>query len=295
MPKQWDDSMKRLVRENPQHFVSWVLPRAVYKRAMSVELKNRTRQTDYLSEVILNKEDILVNFEFQSRDDTNMEHRLLEYNVLTTLEHNRRVLSCVIYLRKDSNIAESPLIWALPDGRETLRFYFIVIKLWDISAEEIIGKGLLGLFPLVPLTKGGKRHELVEEMIIELAAAEKYELLSQAKTIAGLVFRDEAEREWLERIFAVYHDIIEESWVYQEYVQKGIEKERQQELRRQRQALLTIIQWRFPGMVDLVKKQIDALDDPDSLQNLIVQISITQNSQEAEQALIASSKNDKKN
>ena len=48
MPKEWDDSMKRLVRENPQHFVSWILPGAVFKRAMSLELKNRTRQTDYL-------------------------------------------------------------------------------------------------------------------------------------------------------------------------------------------------------------------------------------------------------
>ncbi|MFL5664863.1 MAG: hypothetical protein ACJ8BW_26475 [Ktedonobacteraceae bacterium] len=90
MPKEWDDSMKRLVRENPQHFISWILPGAVFKRAMSLELKNRTRQTDYLPEVTLNNEDILVDFEFQSRDDSNMEHRLLEYNVLATLEHHRR-------------------------------------------------------------------------------------------------------------------------------------------------------------------------------------------------------------
>jgi hypothetical protein len=286
MPKNWDDSMKRLIRENPQHFVSWVLPGAVFKRAMSIELKNRTRETDYLPEATLNEEDILVDFEFQSRDDTNMEHRLLEYNVLATLEHNRRVLTCVIYLRKDSNIAESPLIWTLPNGRETLRFYFIVIKLWEIPAEEIIQKGLLGLLPLVPLTKDGKRHELVKEMITELAAAQKYELLSQAKTIAGLVFTDVAEREWLERSFVMYRDIIEESWVYQENIQKGVEKERQQELQRQRQTLLTIVQRRFPEIIDFTKKQTDALEDPELLQNLIVQISLAQNVQEALLALI---------
>ncbi len=39
--------------------------------------------------------------------------------------------------------------------------------------------------------------------------------------------------------------------------------ERQQELQRQRRALLTIVQARFPEMVDLTKKQIDSVADPE--------------------------------
>ena len=88
-----------------------------------------------------------------------MALRLLEYNVLATREHKRRVLSCVIYLRKDSNIVESPLIWMTPDGRETLRFHFEVIKLWEMTAESVMQMRLVGLLPLLPLTKDGKRHE----------------------------------------------------------------------------------------------------------------------------------------
>ncbi len=34
-------------------------------------------------------------------------------------------------------------------------------------------------------------------------------------------FQGEAEHEWIERKFAVYKDIIEESWVYQEIIKKG--------------------------------------------------------------------------
>ena len=220
---------------------------------------------------------------------------MTEYNVLATLEHKRPVYSSVIYLRKDSNIPESPLIWVLPNGQETLRFHFQVIKLWDIPAEEILKTGLLGLIPLVPLAKDGKRHEVVEEMITELATARQYELLSQAKTIAGLVFKEGAEREWLERRFAVYKDIIEESWVYQQNIQKGVEKERQEELQRQRQALLAIVQGRFPEIIDFTKKQTNALEDPELLQNLIVQMSLAQTVQEALQALITLGKDDKKN
>jgi hypothetical protein len=109
------------------------------------------------------------------------------------------------------------------------------------------------------------------------------------------VFTDTAEREWLERSFVMYRDIIEESWVYQENIQKGVEKERQQELQRQRQALVTIVQRRFPEIIDFTKKQTDALEDPELLQNLIVQISLAQNVQEALLALITLDKSDKKN
>jgi|SRR3989442_1680483 len=97
------------------------------------------------------------------------------------------------------------------------------------------------------------------------------------------------------RSFAMYRDIIEESWVYQENIQKGVEKERQQDLQRQRQTLLTIVQRRFPEIIDFTKKQTDALEDPELLQNLIVQISLAQNVQEALLALITLDKDDKKN
>ena len=97
MRQQWDDSMKRLIREYPQHFVSWLLMGALFQETVSIELKNRTREADFLLEVTLNGQAILLHIEFQSTDDTKMEHRLLEYNVLATLEHKRPVYSSVIY------------------------------------------------------------------------------------------------------------------------------------------------------------------------------------------------------
>jgi len=299
MPKPWDDTMKRLIRLNPQDFVSWLLYGAQYKGSVSIELKNWTRETDFLLGVVLEEQEILLHLEFQSADDENMGQRLLEYNVLATREHKRPVLSCVIYLRKDSNIAESPLIWRLPNGQEVLRFHFLVIKLWEIPSEEMLRTDLVGLLPLLPLTKDGARRVVVDEMVTRLIAAEQYNLLPEAKMFAGLVLKDEADREWLKRRFVVYKDILEDSWVYQEIKQeafeKGIEKERQQELQRQRRALLTIVERRFPEMVDLIKKQSDAMEDPEVLQNLIVKMSLAYDVQEALQALVALSKDTQEN
>jgi len=93
----------------------------------------------------------------------------------------------------------------------------------------------------------------------------------------------------------MYRDILEDSWVYQETKQLGREEERQEELQRQRKALLTIVQGRFPEMIELTKKQIEAVEDPNVLLDLTVKISLAQNVQEAVQALLALGKDDKKN
>ncbi|MBV9258610.1 MAG: hypothetical protein JO215_11375 [Ktedonobacteraceae bacterium] len=279
MAKPWDDAMKRLVRENPQHFVGWLLKGAQFKDFLSIELKSWTIEADTLLCVVLaDGKELLLHIEFQSTDDTNMAQRLLEYNVLATREHKKNVYSCVIYLRKANNVPESPLIWTTPDGYEILRFHFVVIKLWELSAEDIMEMGLIGLLPLIPLTKNGKEYTTTEKMI-EAIVVEQPGLLEWAKIFAGLVFKDKADHEWLERKFAMYNDIISESWVIQEAVQKG-------KLEGLRIGILTFIQSNFPELVDLTKKQIDSVTDPALLEILLTQVNSAKSTQDILRALI---------
>lgn len=287
--------MKRLIRLYPQHFVTWLLGNAIFKRALSIELKNWTRETDFLLEVLLEGVETLLHIEFQSADDASMEQRMLEYNVLATREHNRKVFSCVIYLRKDSNIAKSPLVWKLSNGKEILRFHFEVIKLWEIPVEILTQSGLVGLLPLVPLAKGGEQHEAVEEMITELVAHKEYGLLQLAKTFASLVYKDKADHEWLERSFTVYRSILEDSWVYQEIIQKGMEQGLQQglqqgfqqgELIALRQAMLDVIEEKFPEVVPFVEKPLENITDKAVLRRLLVKMITVQSPQEVIQIML---------
>jgi hypothetical protein len=71
-------------------------------------LKNWTRETDFLLDVILDGLLMLLHLEFQSTDAAEMAQRLLEYNIMATREHGRKVLSSVIYLRPDKYIVETP-------------------------------------------------------------------------------------------------------------------------------------------------------------------------------------------
>jgi predicted transposase YdaD len=97
--------------------------------------------------------------------------------------------------------------------------------------------GWLGLLPLVILTRGGKRAEVVNEMIEQLTEAQEYDLLALARLMGGLVFKEGSdESDWFKGRFHMFQDILRESWVYteigQEYIEKGREEERQQELQR---------------------------------------------------------------
>jgi hypothetical protein len=279
--------MKRLIRAHPQHFVSWVLNGAVFKAALSIELKNWTRETDFLLDVIQNERQMLIHMEFQSREDEDMAQRLLEYNVLATREHRRPVLSCVIYLRKDSKIAESPLIWELPNGQKVLYFHFIVIKLWDITADELIQTNLTGLLPLVPLTKDGGQYEVIDEVATKLAAAKEYNLLEYARRFASLVFKEGSDHEWLNRRFAVYKDILEDSWVVQEQRREG-------ELRGLHLAVQDVIQARFPEILPYAKKQMEGIEDSEVLRHLNVKMSMAQTAEEALQYLFTVGKEERR-
>jgi predicted transposase YdaD len=213
-------------------------------------------------QVSLDGKEFLLHIEFQSSNDAYIGERLLEYNVLASRQYDfLPVYSCVIYLKNHS--------------------------------EELLQTGLAGLLPLLPLTRDGARREVVEKMITGLISAEKTESLWIGYALATKVLKDDLK--WLRRRFAVFNDILRETPAFQEVLAEGLEKGlKEGELRAQRQTLLAVVQERFPGIVDLAKKQADAIEDPEALRRLIVKMSIVQTSEEARPYLLSGVRDEKK-
>src|SRR5260370_5179058 len=258
MPGPYDNATKRLLREKPQHFVSWLVPEGIFKSNLSVELKSRNIYADGLFAITVNEQPALLHTEFQTSKDGLMGERLLEYSVAASSENNwLPVYTYVIYLRRDGDVPKSPLIRRLPSGEEVHRFYYQVIEVAKISAKQLLQRGLLGLLPLLPLTDGGTEPEVMQEMVTTLRVAREVELLALAYTLGGLVPGNEDYDAWFKRSFAMLEDILEESWTYQELIQKGLEKgreeERQQRVQEQRETLLSFVQVRFPEVIPIAK------------------------------------------
>jgi len=292
VPGPYDDSLKKLISANPQDFISLVLDAGNFEETLDHELKSVHIYADALLKAIQNGQPMLVHIEFQSGNDPKMQERLLEYNTLASREYDYLpVCSCVIYLKRDGDIPQSPFIRELPNGREVVRFHYRSIELYNVSSDELQDTGLVGLLPLLPLTKDGARHEVVEKMITSLVSAERTELLWFGYALASKVFK--ADLNWLRRRFAVFNDILRETPIYQEVLEegmeKGIEKGRQealqQELQRQRETMLRIVLERFPKIVRLARKQVEDIEDSAILWDLIVKMSTVQTAEEAKQLL----------
>ena len=294
----WDSNLKRLIGDNPEAFVKWLLPEATYVRELSQHL-NRSIDTDILYEVILDGEKIVFHLEFQRNNNANMANRVLEYNVFASCKFDCTVVSFVIYLKKESKIVEPPLIRKLPKGQQILRLDFTNIKLWEIPTDELRHIGLVGLQPLLSLTKGGGRPEIVDEAIatieqLEVNDTQKANLLSITLTLAALSFDKEEDRGWLRRRFQMYQDILRDSEIYQlimrEGQEKGREEEHQRRLQDQRQNILSFVQVRFPELVPLATQQLSSITDIELLQHLLLKVSLSKTIDEARQYLATSKK-----
>ena len=83
-------------------------------------------------------------------------------------------------------------------------------------------------------------------------------------------------------------DMLEDSWAYREMTadarQKGLHEGM---LQGRRDAVLDIVQDRFPSLATLVSSHIQKIDDADLLRRLNVKMSVAQTVQEAEQTFRA--------
>ncbi|MGH2494907.1 MAG: Rpn family recombination-promoting nuclease/putative transposase [Ktedonobacteraceae bacterium] len=307
LAKLWDRSMKRLFRAAPRDFAEWLLPGCHFIRIVSPELdgdESEAIYSDILFEVMLNGVQALLHVEFQRSSDSQMAERLWEYNLKGTRQYRCPVWSIVLYLKRDGEVAESPLTRDFPTGRVVHRFDFEVTKLWEILTIELAQKDLPGLLPLLPLTKGGARREIVEDVIAGLmppGEEPKTELLTLAYGLASLAFgkRNKVDQIWLRRRFAMMYDMLRETPAFQDIIKEGLEeglkegrekglKEGREkgQLEALRQTLMHVVTARFPKLVRLAKGQAAVIDDPDELDGLIVKISIAQNSREARSYLL---------
>ena len=87
------------------------------------------------------------------------------------------------------------------------------------------------------------------------------------------------------------HDILEESWVYQEIMKRGRDEvlleERLRELQQRRQTLATYVELHFPALVALLKRQVEAIDDLETLQRLLIDLFMVRDEQEAERTILS--------
>jgi predicted transposase YdaD len=176
------------------------------------------------------------------------------------------------------------------DEKDILWFDYLSVELAEIPVEDLKEMGLMGLLPLAVLTKGGANRSVFREVVTQLGEARQSNLLVISRLFAGLVFTEEEDRKWLERIFAMQNNPLAESWTYQQIlnegieqgiekgIEQGIEKGREEgieqgvekgKLEGLREAVLNVVEARFPPLVELARQRVPHARTTDTV-NLVL-------------------------
>ncbi len=132
-------------------------------------------------------------------------------------------------------------------------------------------------------------------MIEELTAAGKSDLLWIGYVLAGTVFNNDEDLQWLKGRFESLHDFLWESPVYREIIteaeSRGIETGKMQALSQARlelnQSFLKLVSENFPELAAMARQCTDKIQDNSALLDLMVKIGTAHTQQDARAILEA--------
>ncbi len=207
MFEAWQDVLHGVILANPRHFAAWVLPGARYVRTESSQLASGYSLGTVVAGPLLlvncDGTDLLLHFACQDQDES-LDTYMFARHTLASRIYHCPVLSYIIYIRNKEPIITSPLQVRGVDGEELLRFDYKVLKLWEYSVDDLLNLGLSSLLPLLPLTKDGARHEVVDIMIKRMIDADQWDLLRASQVFAEQAFTNEFDHYWLNKKLRAY-------------------------------------------------------------------------------------------
>lgn len=313
--KPYDNGSKRLLSASAQDLLDWLSPGAIFTGQFSETFHSVELEADSMIETLRDGERELVQVEFQSSYDALMPQRMIEYSLMGFRRHQCPVRSYVLYLRKSGKPPRSPLIRKYNDGQRFLWFRYTVIQVWKMEYRKWLDQDRKGLFPLVPLMKGGARREVVEEIIERIRYSDgtiknSRELLELTGLFAGLAFTKPSDKEWSKGRFAMLKDVFKNNFMYDFFVEQakeqlleqgreqGLEQGREQGLEQGREQmrkqllrtycenLMSVFRERYPDLLMLAQKKLANVEQPEILEQLLFKMALARSEGEIQQYLL---------
>ncbi|MCY2967515.1 MAG: hypothetical protein NT069_28440, partial [Planctomycetota bacterium] len=167
MSKPYDATPKHLEEVFPQ---DWGLFLGVKQRVPVTVVDADVSTVTAAADKVLRVDEpnpYILHVEFQANYDATLSQRLLHYNVLLGMRHSLPVRSVVILLRReaDGKTMTGHVQGKLASGKTYLEFEYEVVRLWELTPEDILVGGI-GTLPLLPLTKVARSR--LPRLILEM-------------------------------------------------------------------------------------------------------------------------------
>lgn len=158
--QDYDITLKYLSDKFPKHFVNLIFDGFEGEvTPLDRELPTNKCQSDYLVKVKdkyldCDANKFILHTEFQSSHDVDMPQRMMVYYARIVDKYQLPVYPVVVYLNqgkgnKKLNIPDEYMNSIYDE--DIMQFKYMVVKVWEINPNRIVGNALYGLFPIIPL------------------------------------------------------------------------------------------------------------------------------------------------
>jgi predicted transposase YdaD len=214
----FDNVCKILAEKYPAEFVNWLLPEEPTQvKVLKTELSLEPIRAD--SVTFLQTANRILHLEFQTRTISNppLPFRMLDYSVRLIRQYNVPVTQVVIFLQETNN----EIAFIEEYVNETTTHRYRVLRMWEQDSAIFLDNP--ALLPLAPLTRTTSPQRLLSQVAQSLAkipnSNTRQDIVAYTEILAGLKFDKGLIRQFLSE------DVMQESVIYQDILQKGKQQE----------------------------------------------------------------------
>jgi len=218
----FDNVCKALAEKYPADFVRWLIGEEANNiRVLKTELSLEPIRAD--SVILIQAGNRILHIEFQTLTQSNpaISFRLLDYSVRLKRQYKCPVIQVVIFLQQTND----EIAFTEQYMDDTTIHRYRAVRMWELSSSLFLGNS--ALLPLAPLCQTNSPQELLSQVAQEVARIADRETrqntAAYTEILAGLRFEKDLIRQLLRE------DMMQESVIYQDILQKGEERGEQKE------------------------------------------------------------------
>ncbi|MBD2612075.1 Rpn family recombination-promoting nuclease/putative transposase [Nostoc punctiforme FACHB-252] len=245
----YDNTCKYLAENYPGDFARWLLSIDTKDiQVLKTELNLEPIRAD--SVTFLQTSNQILHLEFQTtpKSKTPLDFRMLDYYTRLKREYWCEIQQVLIFLQPTSS--EIVFQTQYLDTNTTHRYR--VIRLWEEDPTPLLAN--TALLPLATLAKTDSPRDLLTQVAAAVDMIEETDqrqnISACVQVLAGLRF----EKNLIQQLFT--EEIMQESVIYQDILQKGEERGKKQEAL---QLILRLLTRRFAAIGSEIEQQIRTL------------------------------------
>ncbi len=212
----YDNVCKILAEKYPLDFAKWLIStRAKKVKVLKTELSIEPVRADSVSFLQAGKRILHIEFQTRPESEPPIPFRELDYSVRLKRQYKLPVTQVVIFLQ----FTNDPIAYTDEYRDETTLHKYKVIRMWEQNPERFLKSE--ALLPLAPLAATTSPEELLSQVAQKIATipdrGDRQNTAAYTQILAGLKFDKNMIRNLLSE------DIMKESVIYQDILQKGEE------------------------------------------------------------------------